>query len=351
MQKLKSGSYVGLSTVVDNDGNNNSADGVYNLADVTYWSRLQEWPYKQATIKATVSGAGNVTAQPGGGFIYHSFTGPGTLTVTETIANLEILAVAGGGGNNTEIAGGGGAGGLLYGTLTSVPSPVAFTVTIGGGGGSQTNGANTTVASPAGTYTAVGGGRGGGYSFHLGAPVRYGNPGGSGGGQGGAWPGFPNAVTATGTQSPSTTPYGTLTGFGNPGGIGSPGASLMASGGGGADAAGEAYNARPGGGNGGNGKQYPLFTGPLVGVAPLAPFSGYYAGGGGGASYPTAITPGIGGLGGGGKAYVSPGVEAIAGVGAGGTNTGGGSGGGPYNGYSPFTPGGSGVVIFRYPSA
>lgn len=342
MPRLRNGGYVGFSTVVDND-TVNKATGVFNIQEQNYWQRLQEWPYKQAAVKAT---GGNVNAlQPGNGYVYHTFTSPGTLSTTEFITGLEILSVGGGGGNNTQISGGGGGGGMLYGSL-NVPSGTPFSISLGTGGGNQSNGTNTTITAPGGTFTAYGGGYGGGYAFHLPGPTRYGTPGGCGGGQGGAWPGYPNGQTATSTQTPMASPYGTLTGYGNPGGVGSPG-PYSASGGGGTGAAGGSYSPTSNtGGTGGNGRQYTAFTGPLIGVPALAPLNGYYGGGGGGNAYPEVTSGGIGGLGGGGNAYgpASYPTNNAAGV----TNSGGGSGGGPYGGYSPLTPGGPGIVIFRY---
>ena len=40
------------------------------------------------------------------------------------------------------------------------------------------------------------------------------------------------------------------------------------------------------------GKQYPAFTGPLIGVPALAPLNGYFAGGGGGGSEPSGPAAG-----------------------------------------------------------
>jgi len=348
MPKLNSGGYIGISTIVDfsaSSSGSGAATGVFNLHDQAYWQRIAEWPTRSPVVKAT---GGTYQTSPGNGYRYHTFIGPGTLTMT-TPSTVDVLMVAGGGGNNTEIAGGGGGGGLLYGSL-SLNTGDAFSVTIGDGGGSRENGENTTISAPGGNYVAVGGGYGGGYAFHVPTPVRYGSPGGCGGGQGGAYSGYPQEQTATGTQAPDTAPYGTLTGFGNPGGTGSP-SPYSGSGGGGCGAAGQ--NASPDnntGGNGGIGKQYPEFTGPLIGVTPIAPENGYFGGGGGGNAYPSLTTNGNGGQGGGGHGYGPDPVHPFP-SGRGVAYTGGGSGGGPYSGYQPVTVGGEGIVVFRYPSS
>ena len=81
-------------------------------------------------------------------------------------------------------------------------------------------------------------------------------------------------------------------------------------------------------GAGGDGLQFPQFTGPLIGVPALNPLNGYFAGGGagGGSGYPSTPGGSSGGRGGGGPSGpTSTGPKnGVAGT----TNSGGGGGGG-----------------------
>lgn len=279
---------------------------------------------------------GNVDGlAPGNGYKYHTFTSPGNFVVSSGNKIIEVLLVAGGGGGGNwngagNGGGGGGAGGLVYHSTYSIV-PGTHSVTVGSGGSNNPSpngsfvGANGTD-SIFGGLTAKGGGGGGGYSSD-------GTPGGSGGGSGGAGGGG-SAASQPGQTHP-TAPPGWVN-YGNPGGpnSGNPG---RGSGGGGAGATGGA------GGEsnvGGNGVQFPSFTGPLIGVPALAPLSGYFAGGGGGGGYPSG-QPNTGGLGGGGgPAY---GTAPIPGV----TNSGGGGAAGT-DGSIIAGAGGPGIVIIRY---
>ena len=105
-------------------------------------------------------------------------------------------------------------------------------------------------------------------------------------------------------------------------------------------------------GAGGNGLQFPQFTGPLIGVPALAPLNGYFAGGGagGGIGYPSTPGGSIGGAGGGGPSGPTStgprsGVAAVA-------NSGGGGGGAKAQGGQGYGvsggAGGSGIVVLRY---
>lgn len=303
--------------------------------------------------------SGGIESTPGNGYKYNTFTSSGNLTATVSnntnqstnpdfitygtpgvigqtfiitptaTKNVELIAVAGGGGGGV-LAGGGGAGGLVY-----SPSFVLFqvnTITIGGGGsGSPTFGAQT--GSPgngttlSNTLTIISNGGGGSQDQGIG------KTGGSGGGAN-------NGIAVGPGNQPAANPgvIGILQ-YGNPGGAGS-GSSPgdRAGGGGGAGASG---TPRGSGATGGAGRQYPQFTGPLIGVPALNPLSGYFAGGGGGGSradsFPLVSKPG--GLGGGGTGETS--------VTSGTTNSGGGGGGGSF----PSTAGGaggSGIVVIRY---
>jgi len=283
-----------------------------------------------ATFSVTSSGTIATPATglaPGNGYVYHTFTGPGTFSVSSVGAPgaIEVLVVAGGGaGGNERTGGGGGAGGLRY--SSSFPISVGpYPVTVGSGGPLDNAGSPSIFS----TITSQGGGKGG-----TDPNGQSGFPGGSGGG---ARSNSPGAVGGTGNTPPVSPPQG------NPGGSNNAG-SLGGAGGGGAGAAGGPVGPGASATAGGVGLQYPQFTGPLIGVPALAPLSGYFAGGGGGGnSEPPGGTFAPGGLGGGGNGQSgnsgtspSPGT---ANSGGGGGGAGPGSGGGA---------GGSGIVIIRY---
>jgi hypothetical protein len=300
----------------------------------------------RSTSSLSASG-GNVNGlQPGNGYQYHTFTSPGTFTVSSGATDVEILIVGAGGGTPGASGccighGGGGAGGILYGALTVAPGPYSVTI---GTGNPGSNGGNTSF----GSYTALGGGKGGVYA---GSSVP-GTPGGSGGGAG--WGSAPAPTFDFYGQRGVQTPSGTLTGYGNAGGHssdfpGGPNPQATNGGGGGAGEAGwpggGGGSSGNGSGAGGNGLQFPQFTGTLIGVPALNPLSGYFAGGGGSGSRSNGGGGGVGsgGFGGGGTGNNS------GGGGAGVTNSGGG-GGGPSGVPAPTTDstGGPGIVVIRY---
>ena len=251
----------------------------------------------------------------------------------------EYLVVAGGGGGGWYGAGGGAGGYLAGNAFLSFGS--VYTVTVGAGGaigpsdpGIGGNGSNSliTAAQPNTVanvlaYGGGGGGRNGAFA---------GNDGGSGGGGGIGYAG------GKGVYPGSTFVSSTRQGY-DGGGFPAGGGNYLAGGGGGASEIGgsgfNSPNEPPAtAGNGGNG---------LIWVNGV-----YYAGGGGGNGYPSGQRKGQGGLGGGATA---PAV-AIS-FGANGTiNTGGGASGGGYGNpvggaTIPGGAGGSGVVIFRWPTA
>ena len=53
--------------------------------------------------------------EPGNGYVYHTFSSPGTFTV-QNKNEIEILVVGGGGATNQFIGGGGGGGGVVHAT-------------------------------------------------------------------------------------------------------------------------------------------------------------------------------------------------------------------------------------------
>jgi hypothetical protein len=276
-----------------------------------------------------------------GDYKIHTFTGPGTFTVTNAgnplgSDTVDYLVLAGGGAGGTGLGGGGGAGGFRE----SVPSPAAWTasplanpggalpvsaqgypITVGGGGTGTTIG----TAAPNGnnsifsTITSAGGGGGGTH------PGSAGENGGSGGG--GAY----STSIGTGNTPPTSPPQG------NDGGAGLNGPTHFAGGGGGgAGVAGTAGSA-PTGGPGGNGVASSITGSPVT-----------RGGGGGGSGSLNNNQPGgTGGTGGGGTGQrTSPGPVAAT---NGGTNLGGGGGGRTNDpSASPGTNGGSGIVIIRY---
>ena len=287
----------------------------------------------------------------------HTFTGPGTFTVSKiasvcapTNNQVSYMVVAGGGGagsKSTNIGSGaggaGGAGGFredkspvtpytaspLDGAGAITVTATAFPITVGAGGAKDAGcNAGATVGTQGSTSTfstisSTGGGGGGGAGFPTGGT---GGNGGSGGGGGGA-----DTPGGAGTgNSPSTSPaQGTNGGASN---------ARNGGAGGGATAAGAAGNpSNPGiGGAGGAGATTNISGSPVA-----------YAGGGSGGAYCHPST-GSAGTGGGGTGGFKPATDATDGT----TNRGGGgggSGGGPGQGGPGLGGnGGSGIVIIRY---
>lgn len=311
---------------------------------------------QQSFITAT---GGTITCC--GNFKIHTFTSPGTFSVTQIASSpadneVDYLVVAGGGGggwnnNNTpQGASGGGAGGFRLSNSTCMPgpqtSPLAnsngvtvtltdFPITVGAGGAAAspsptTNGVkgSNSVFS---TITSTGGGFGSGDQDQPFNPGD-GGPGGSGGG---AHQFSPTKSTGAGNTPPTTPPQG------NPGGTGS---SPSGEAGGGAGQAGN--NSTPGNNAGVGGDGSFVVSAGFAGCnGESGPVSGarYFAGGGGGSNSPgrsPAGSNGAGGVGGGGDGTTSPtGGDGVANTGGGGGGTSNAPGAGE---------GGSGIVIIRY---
>jgi|5_EtaG_2_1085323.scaffolds.fasta_scaffold27706_2 hypothetical protein len=355
-------------------------------ADATRgWQAVNSNEVTNAVKYVTASGG---TESTSGDFKIHTFTGPGTFTVScagNAAGNnqLEYTVVAGGGGGGGTQGGGGGAGGFRFASPSLAPlcypakplagstltaTATAFPITVGGGGaGAPTGpGPNGTSGNPSvfDSITSTGGGGGassgsptsgtgasnptpaGGYSEGL--------PGGSGGGTRGTYlsPGASNPnnhyynpggvnVISNGNTPPVSPSQG------NRGGAGfdSTANNSQAGGGGGATAVGSDArgpgNGTNSGGPGGAGAGLPTAFGSN-GV-PCGSFRYYAGGGGGGQDSTSPFTGGIGGLGGGGTGNGNPGGGSPGGNGT--TNTGGGAGAGAGN---PGGTGGSGIVIIRY---
>jgi len=271
----------------------------------------------------------------------HTFTGPGTFTVTNASlipANntVSYLVVAGGGGGSGSHGGGGGGGGFREyknpvtpyiaspldgnpcGTAITVTA-TAFPITVGGGGaGGQDPGTINGGQGSTSTFSTVSsaGGAGG---------ANYSNSGLSGGSGGGG-----KSPAGTGNTPPVTPPQGSNGGTGP--GIGP---NYAVGGGGGATEVGQNACGNTCSGRGGAGATTSISGSPLAYSGGGG--SGTYQGGTAGAGSPCG-TGGAGGAAGGNN----PGT-------AGTINRGGGSGGRSYqttggNG----TAGGSGIVIIRY---
>jgi hypothetical protein len=345
------------------NGENNSYKILTNGVAVTliYVDSTRGWKdINDATLDATgispfiIATGGTITTS--GDYKIHTFTSPGTFTVTGAgtpagSTTVDYLVVAGGGGGGAAggAVGGGGAGGFRLSNSTSMPAPLtsplaspagipvtvtAYPITVGGGG---TGGGPGTVGlrgnnSIFSTITSAGGG-GGAFGNTPGADP--GVPGGSGGGSsGGAGPGTSNPyVGGTGNTPPVSPPQG------NNGGQGFDGRQTNTQGGGGGGAGAVGGNASSGAGAPGGAGSFVAGSGfaGCNGTAGPVPGARYFAGGGGGGTDSPACNTYPGGVGGGGTGG-GPGSAKN-----GSTNTGGGGGGNPVAGI-----GGSGIVVIRY---
>ena len=284
----------------------------------------------------------------------HTFTGPGTFTVSSVSGCTSLneisyaIVAGGGGGGGQEGSGGGGAGGYRETKSPNTPyttSPLdgystpgnritvtatGFPIAVGGGGaggpvGTPPQKGGTGVASSAFGLTAAGGGGGGTHPTPACGP---GVNGGSGGGGGARF----NFAGGTGNTPPVTPSQGNNGGNSAP----SPTPSTIDSGGGGGGAT--AVGANAGDNQGG--------AGGAGAASSITAASVTRSGGGGGGIDPASPGPaGAGGAGGGGAGGPS-GSTGNAGT----VNTGGGGGGSGTNasGSAQGGAGGSGIVIIRY---
>jgi len=266
----------------------------------------------------------------------HTFTGPGTFTVSQAavsgsnnVVSYVVVAGGGGGGGDVSHGGGGGAGGFredkspvtpytaspLDGAGAITVTATDFPITVGAGGARATSGGVSTFSC----ISSAGGGAGAN-------PTGSGLTGGSGGG---ALP--PGTSGAAGNTPPVSPPQG------NPGGDGNYQAPHYGAGGGGGASAAGGPGTTGAGGAGGNGVATSITGSPVT-----------RGGGGGGSSYEGG-GPNPGGTGGGGAGTIGgPAPNAANGV-AGTANTGGGGGGGERSvPCAGGKPGGSGIVIIRY---
>ncbi len=317
--------------------------------DTEGWKNVQDSTSNvTGAIPFIVASGGTITTS--GDFKIHTFTGPGTFTVSSVSTvcaarnTVGYLVIAGGGAGGSNHGGGGGAGGYREGrnvpidNFTASPAVAdaptnavtvtasAFPITVGGGGtapgnnGAPANGSNSIFS----TITSAGGGAGNGGS-------GTGQDGGSGGGAGGI-----GGTAGSGNQPPVSPPQGRVGG-------GAPNPDAAAGGGGGAVDGGSPGGPRcvPGG-PGGDGTATSI-TGSSV--------TRGGGGGGGNGGKPGPPAPGIGGTGGPGGGGNGGGIPFDSSEGT--ANTGGGGGGGSNPAGMPAGAvtsrnGGSGIVIIRY---
>jgi hypothetical protein len=323
-----------------------NAGAVFIYVDATEgWQIFVDGSDGDARKSYIVATGGTITCC--GDYKIHTFTGPGTFTVSSVSCNsanndVDYVVVGGGGAGGSgafgEGGGGGGAGGYREspGTATCyTASPLgaspataitvcatSYPIVVGGGGSGASGPGGCGVASSFSTITGAKGGGGGG---HFSSPTpRPGKSGGSGGGGAGQSSG------ASGNTPPVSPAQGT------DGGNGGASPSYSAGGGGGAGGSGASSPPTTPGGAGGNG------TTSCITGSPVA-----RAGGGGGSAGQPPFLGGAGGTGGGGGGANNP-PNTVDGT-PGTANTGGGGGGG---GSNPSTGnggnGGSGIVIIRY---
>jgi hypothetical protein len=288
------------------------------------------WVDFGASILFSASGGSESTvSRPG--FKVHTFTSPGTFTISQGFKNVEVLVVAGGGGGGARHAGGGGAGG--YRSASNFPmAPGSYTVTVGSGGAGglpSSTGAAQGNPSSMGSIVATGGGKGGQWYDPDGS-----NPGGQGGpgGSGGAGANAPSTTPGSGNAGGNDPRCNPISEGNNGGNSGPASGNWAAGGGGGAGANGNPKVSNDQGGAGGAG-----LSSSIDGSSTTRGGGG----GGGGGSSPTsqgAGGSGGGGAGGGGDSPGNPGSNGTA-------NTGGGGGGSRNNAGGA---GGSGIVIIAY---
>jgi len=321
--------------------NGQSATFVY-VDGTEGWINVQETQTSQTGIPPFIAATGG-TITTSGDFKIHTFTGPGTFTVTcggspSGSTTVDYMVIGGGGGAGAPQCDNGGGGGGAGGFRQSFPNPStggfpisaqAYPIVVGSGGAGGTSGSPSTSAnqgtngvnSSFSSITSAGGGGAGGGGPNA-VSSHDGKDGGSGGGGGGGNADSDNF--GAGNTPPVSPPQG------NPGGVGGssvPGTGDQRSGGGGG--AGGA-GAAPSGSNSGNGG---------AGVASAISGSCVTRAGGGAGFFKPSMPARATATGGGGQ---SPGFNGT-------DNTGGGGGAkdAPTSGVVSGN-GGSGIVIIRY---
>jgi hypothetical protein len=346
---------VAANAVLSTEGQ--SVTFVY-VDDIEGWKNVQDSTSNTTGDDSLIATGGTITIS--GDCKIHTFTGPGTFTVSQASGTaaenvVSYMVVAGGGGGGASDAGGGGAGGfreLKSPTTPYTASPLdgypsapnritvtaqAYPIVVGAGGTNVTGptmpaqkGGNGSVSSFS-TISSAGGG--GGASAVSPQSGNKGQDGGSGGGGG------RDGVSGNGGGSGNTPPVSPSQG--NNGGTSPTSGWTGGGGGGGATAAGTGGSGgSPGSevaGNGGAGATTSINGTPTARAG----------GGGGSAAGNSPSSAGVGGAGGGGNGGTDSGPGARAAT-AGTVNTGGGGGGD--HGPPSFASGagGSGIVIIRY---
>ena len=316
-------------------------------ADATRgWQAVNSNEVSNTQKYVTATGGTETTS---GNFKIHSFTGPGTFSVTcagnpAGSNTVDYVVVAGGGGGGGSHGAGGGAGGyreaignapdytaspLASSTALAVPAQ-NYPITVGGGGttgfpgpagyGKGTSGANSVFS----TITAAGGGGGG---TGCNSPDINGISGGSGGG--GSTFNACLGCKGSGNTPPVSPPQGSNGGDGTTDNA----TCRDGGGGGGATASGTSHpnpSSPPSGNPGGAGTSSSITASPVT-----------YAGGGGGGG---STNGGSGSSGGGGTGGTNNSGTAQSGT----DNKGGGGGGSGGGSGDRGGSGGSGIVIIRY---
>ena len=285
---------------------------------------------------------------PGNGYRYHVFMQSGSpqsfvVPLARGPISCDFLIIGGGGSGGWDVGGGGGAGGMVHGENYTIPTGT-HPVSVGGGGadaaggppdqfrgGAALTGSPSVVVLGGVTITGRGGGGGGGWVNPDPNQIRFGAPGGNGGGGAGYQSANPGG---NGTQPAANPGVSNITNYGgnNGGTTTNPSPGQKGGGGGGTSSAGS--NSGPGG----NAQPIPAFGSPLIEPEIPAPTrsawaatvgaSGQYGWGGYGAADQDAIP-------------VQPSSRAsVNGNGAG--------GGGGGNTPNESDPGADGIIIFRY---
>ena len=335
------------------------------------WRSIQDSSFADVGSNFIIATGGTITTS--GDCKIHTFTGPGTFTVTgaascaanNVVSHLVLAGGAAGGGG--QAGGGGGAGGYrevkspvtpyTASPLDGYPSApnrvtvtaTAFPITVGAGGASKSPPAGPNLTGNPGsnsvfsTVTSAGGGGGGMYGgggagSSAPAPKVAASTalnGGSGGGGGSLCSGSAPARQLLNNQGTGNTPPVSPS-QGNNGGKGLNMFYYAAAGGGGAGATGTDAS--------GPGATAPQAIGGAGGAGVTTSINGTptaRAGGGGGVGFASIAAGGSGGGGDGARACTTCG--AVPGT----VNTGGGGGGGGPTG-NVTGAGGSGIVIIRY---
>jgi len=331
---LQAGSLFPSTTFTITDGNNvlSGAAQIANLPNGLSFTQAYNNNSPANILTITISGV-----YPDANSLNTNLVISGLTSTPPPSLTADYLVIAGGGGGGAgqyATGGGGGAGGYRtsYGTATGgggstessqeILLATNYTITVGAGGAGSTQGSDSVMGHSTGNITSTGGGRGG----YRNAGVFNGGPGGSGGGMV-AQAGYSSGAAGEGIRTASP-----VQGF-NGSGQYNNGTTWYGGGGGGAGSQPTAtYQDCSNGGNG--------LPNAITGTSVTRGGGG--ASGGLIANQDSLTGPGTGGTGGGGDYNV-----------AGTTNTGGGGGGRNSNSSSvnQGQPGGSGLVVMRYPTA